>query len=202
MNNKRLHTGSGIYVFVFEVFKWLKAFCLIHSQDLWPNSSGCNPHRAAVGNKSELFLLLSQRWVGLSLLFLWICPRLADRLVVPLSPRVLRIYVAPVSLLDCAGVQIRSEKGKRREVEKRGAGGGEMSKYWQGGRRMDFLRIRYVWQLWSFLLPLHLPHIGPSNFLDLLLSFLAQRSLVKVLPPCPWYSGACFLPSRPCAWRS
>ena len=50
----------------------------------------------------------------------------------------LRIYVAPVPLLDCAGVQIRSEKGKRREVEKRGAGGGERSKYWQEGEEWIF----------------------------------------------------------------
>ena len=53
--------------------------------------------------------------------------------MVPLSPRVLRIDIVPLSLPVCTGIQMRLGKGKGCEKEKRGMGRGGGGKHWGEG---------------------------------------------------------------------
>ena len=159
------------------MFKWLRAFCLIYRQDLSPNSSGCNPHWAAVWNKWELFQLLSWRWMGcLCSLFLCICPGLAERLMVPLPPKIPGLYPLPsISFsLYWNSIEIEGRGGEWEEGERKerwgeegmsGCGSGERGwgGEWEGrrrereqGGRTDFPKdLVLLAVLTAFLLPLH-----------------------------------------------
>lgn len=74
---------------------------------------------------------------------------------------------------------MRGERKNRREHEKVRAISGEGVRR----RRTDFPKDQVSQAaLKGFFLPLHLPFAGPSSSLDILLSCLAHRKLVKVLP--------------------
>lgn len=62
--------------------------------------------------------------------------------MVPLSPRILRIYVVLLSLLDSTGIHIRL----RRCEKKRGMGGVRGGSVGGEGEGQIFLRLRGLWQ--------------------------------------------------------